>query len=376
MALRQPLTEVAFGVLQQDEQRVVVAVKGGNHSSRLPRPPHPLAHEAAYERHDVCRLGAIVTAFLAYRDKLRIPRDRKAEHHVGHVRRPRMMQLLKQTFEEWRSDEVGVYAAAVAYYAIFSLAPMLIIVIAVLTFFGRGDAQVAILGQVQSVAGQDAAQLVRSLIENRQAAGGNILATVVGLGLVLVGATGVMAQLQKALNIIWNVKLEPERSGLRHMLRVRAMSLLLIIGVGLLLVAARVGTAVLRSLAAAVREEVPQIGSLWTVLDPLILIVVSGLVFAVVFKYLPDVRSAWRTVVVGGLVTAVGFAMGNWLLSLYLSWGAVASVYGAAGALVAILLWVFVSSHILLLGAEFTKVYARRTGDRIVPDAHAVPRHR
>ena len=287
-----------------------------------------------------------------------------------------MMQLLKQTFEERRSDEVGVYAAAVAYYAIFSLAPMLIIVIAVLTFFGRGDAQVAILEQIQSVAGQDAAQLVRSMIENRQAAGGNILATLVGLGLVLVGATGVMAQLQKALNIIWNVKLEPERSGLRHMLRVRAMSLLLIIGVGLLLVAARVGTAILRSLAAVVREEVPQIGLLWTVLDPLILIVVSGLVFSVVFKYLPDVRIAWRTVVVGGLVTAVGFAMGNWLLSLYLSWGAVTSVYGAAGALVAILLWVFVSSHILLLGAEFTKVYARHTGDRIVPDAHAVPRHR
>jgi len=287
-----------------------------------------------------------------------------------------MMQLLKQTFEERRSDEVGVYAAAVAYYAIFSLAPMLIIVIAVLTFFGRGDAQVAILEQIQSVAGQDAAQLVRSMIENRQAAGGNILATLVGLGLVLVGATGVMAQLQKALNIIWNVKLEPERSGLRHMLRVRAMSLLLIIGVGLLLVAARVGTAILRSLAAVVREEVPQIGLLWTVLDPLILIVVSGLVFSVVFKYLPDVRIAWRTVVVGGLVTAVGFAMGNWLLSLYLSWGAVTSVYGAAGALVAILLWVFVSSHILLLGAEFTKVYARHTGDRIVPDAHAVQRHR
>jgi membrane protein len=286
-----------------------------------------------------------------------------------------MMQLLKQTIEEWRSDEVGVHAAALAYYAIFSLAPMLIIVIAVLTFFGRGDAQVTILEQIRSVAGQDAAQLVRSMIESRQAAGGNTLATVVGLGLVLVGATGVVAQLQNALNIIWQAKPEPERSGLRHMLRVRIMSLLLIIGVGLLLVAVRLGTAILRSLVAVVREEVPQIGLIWTVLDPLILIVVSGLVFSVVFKYLPDVRIAWRPVVVGGLVTAVGFAMGNWLLSLYLSWGAVASVYGAAGALVAILLWVFLSSHILLLGAEFTKVYARRTGDRIVPDAHAVPRH-
>lgn len=285
-----------------------------------------------------------------------------------------MLQLLKQTFEEWRSDDVGVLASSLAYYAIFSLAPMLIIVIAVLTFFGRGDAQVAIFEQIRGVAGQDAAQLVRTMIENRQATGGNVLATVVGLGLVLVGATGVVSQLQNALNKIWNVKLDPERSGLRHMLRVRAVSLLLILGVGLLLFAALVGTAILRSVTAAAREQVPQVSLLWTVLDPLIVITVSGLVFALVFKFLPDVRIPWRTVVVGGVVTAVLFLIGNWLLSLYLSRGAVAGAYGAAGTLVVILLWVFVSSQIVLIGAEFTKVYARRNGDRIVPDPHAVPR--
>jgi len=284
------------------------------------------------------------------------------------------MQLLRQTFEEWQSDNVGVLAAALAYYAIFSLAPMLIIVIAVLTVFGRGDAQVAIMEQVQGVAGQDAAQLVRTMIENRQAVGGNILATVVGLALVLVGATGVVAQLHNALNVVWNVKVDPERSGVVQMLRVRAVSLLLILGVGLLLFAALVGTAVLRSVMAAAREQLPQIASLWTVLDPLIVITVSGLVFAVVFKYLPDVVVPWRTVAVGGLVTAVLFVFGNWLLSLYLSRGAVAGAYGAAGTLVVILLWVFVSSQILLLGAEFTKVYAWCAGHRIVPAAHAVAR--
>lgn len=287
-----------------------------------------------------------------------------------------MMQLLKETFGEWRGDDVGVLAAALAYYAVFSLAPILIIVIAVLTFFGRGDAHVAIMEQIQGVAGRDAARLVRTMIENRQALGGNILATVLGMGLVLVGATGVVAQLQNALNTIWNVKVDPERSGLRHMLRVRLVSLSLILGVGLLLFAALVGTAVLRSAMAVAREQVPQTGLLWTVLDPLILIIVSGFVFALVFKYLPDVRVPWPTVVVGGLVTAVLFVIGNWLLSLYLSRGAVAGAYGAAGTLVVILLWVFVSSQILLLGAEFTKVYARRAGDRIIPDAHAVPRHR
>ncbi len=287
-----------------------------------------------------------------------------------------MMQLLKQTFGAWQRDGVGVFAAALAFYATFSLAPMLIIVIAVLTLFGRGDAQMAITEQVQGVAGQDAAQLVRTMIENRRATGGNVLATVVGVGIVLVGATGVVAQLQNALNVIWNVRVEPARSGLRRTLRVRLKSLLLILGAGLLLFVALVGTAVLRAAAALVRERVPQTGALLAVLDPLILIVVSGLAFALVFKFLPNVRVPWRAVWVGGSVTAVVFVIGNWLLSQYLARSAVASAYGAAGALVAILLWVYVSSQILLLGAEFTKVYARRRGDRILPDAHAVPRER
>ena len=286
-----------------------------------------------------------------------------------------MLQLLKDTVKEWRSDNVGVLAASLAYYAIFSLAPMLIIVIAMLTFFGRGDAQVAIVEQIRGVAGQDAAQLIRTMIENRQEMGGNILASMVGLSLVVVGATGVVAQLHNALNIIWNVKADPERSGLRNVLRVRIMSLLLILGLGLLLLAALVGTAVLRSVTAATREQVPQIGALWTVLDPVLLVLACGLVFALMFKYLPDVRIPWRSVVVGGLVTAVLFVIGNGLLSLYLSRGAVAGAYGAAGALVVILLWVYVSAQILLLGAEFTQVYARRSGDRIVPDANAVTRN-
>lgn len=285
-----------------------------------------------------------------------------------------MLQLLKDTFEEWRSDDVGVLAAAIAYYAIFSLAPMLIIIIGVLTFFGRGDAHVAIMELIQGVVGQDAAQLVRTMIENRQAGGGNVVATVVGSSLVLVGATGVVAQLQKALNNVWGVKADPERSGLKHMLRVRIVSLLLILGVGLLLLAALVGTAILRTVMAVAREQVPQVSVLWTVLDPLILITLSGLVFALVFKYLPDVRIPWRTVVVGGLATAVLFVIGNWLFSQYLARAAVAGAYGAAGTLVVVLLWVFVSSQILLLGAEFTKVYARRNGHRVVLDAHAVPR--
>jgi membrane protein len=285
-----------------------------------------------------------------------------------------MIELLKQTFQEWRSDSVGVVAAGLAFYSILSLAPILIILIAVLTVFGAGDAQSLILDGIRGATSPDVADLVRTMIENRQAAGGDLVATIVGVALVVIGATGVLSQLQNALNIIWGVKIDPERSGIRHMVRVRVLSLLLILGVGLLLLAALVGTRVLRTVIAAAQEQLPQVSRLWTVLDPLILIAVSGLVFALIFKYLPDVRVPWRSVVVGGLVTAVGFAIANWLMSVYLSRAALASAYGAAGSLVVILLWVFVSAQVLLIGAEFTQVYARRSGDRIVPDEHAVPR--
>ena len=286
-----------------------------------------------------------------------------------------MLKVPKQTIDEWRRDNVSMLAAALAYYTVFSLAPMLIVVIAMLTFFGQGDAQVAILQRIRDVAGGDAAQLVGTMIENRQASGGNVLATIVGLGLVLVGATGVLAQLQNALDVIWDVKPDPARSGVRHTLRARVKALLLILVAGVLLLAALLGTALLRSVAVAVREQVPRTGALLAAVDPMILLVVSGLVFALMFKYLPNVRIPWHPVLVGGSVTSVVFVIANWLLSQYLSRGAVAGAYGAAGALVAILLWVFVSAQILLLGAEFTKVYARHHGVRVVPDEHAVPRH-
>jgi membrane protein len=282
-----------------------------------------------------------------------------------------MIRFLKRTFSEWQRDNVSVLAAALAYYAVFSLAPVLIIVIAMLTFFGQGDAQTTIMQQIRNVAGEDAAQMVRSMIENRRAEGGNVLATVVGFALVAVGATGVVAQLRNALNIIFNVQLKPEKSGLRQTIWVRVKSLLLILGAGLLLLAALVGSAIMRAAATALSDQVPGTAQLLAVLDPVVVLVVSGLVFAMIYKFLPNVDVPWRTLAVGAAVTAALFVVGNWLLSFYLSRGAVAGAYGAAGALVVILLWVFVSAQILLLGAELTKVYAERTGNPVVPGERA-----
>lgn len=283
-----------------------------------------------------------------------------------------MIELIKQTFQEWQQDNVPSLAAAVAYYAMFSVAPLLIIVIAVLAFFGHGDAQATILEQVRGVAGGDAADLVGTMIQNRQASGGNVLATAVGVVLVLVGATGVVAQLQLALNTIWGVRADPERSGLRRIVRVRLLSLMLILAIGLLVLAAIVAGALLRAAIAAARDQVPQVAFLWSVLDPLVSVAVALLLFALVFKILPDVLVPWRAVWLGALVSAVLFVGGNWLLGFYFSRGAVAGAYGAAGSLVVVLLWVYFSAQILLLGAEITQVYARRSGEAIEPDAHAV----
>lgn len=287
-----------------------------------------------------------------------------------------MIEMLKQTFEEWRGDSIGVLAAGLAFYAVLALAPLLIIVIGVVRFFGRGDARAVILGRIEDVSGSEATQLVRAMIESRDASGADPVATVVGVALLVFSATGVLAQLQHAFHTIWNVKVDPRRSGVLHTLRVRVLSLSMILGLGLLLLAAMVGTSVLRYGMAEAQGQLPWISVAWTLLDPLILVAVSTLVFASLLKVLPNVHIPWRAVVVGGAVTAVGFVLANWLMSAYLIRPAVAGTYGAGGAVIVILLWVFVLSQIVLLGAEFTQVYARRTGERIVPDEHTVPRRR
>lgn len=280
--------------------------------------------------------------------------------------------LIKQTFQEWQEDRVPVLAASLAYYTVFSLAPLLIIVIAVLSFFGQGDAQSQIVQQLQGALGEDAAGLIRTMIEQRAERGGNVLATVIGVAILLVGATGVFSQLQTALNTIWDVRPDPESGGLWRIVRVRLLSLGMILTMGFLLLVSLVLSTALSAIASSLDGLLPGSDLLWVALNWLLSLGIITLLFALLFQYLPDAKIPWRTVWVGALVTALLFVIGKELLGLYLSRGSVASAYGAAGSLVVLLLWVFYSAQIVLLGGEFTQVYTRRYAGGIEPAEHAL----
>jgi len=283
-----------------------------------------------------------------------------------------MPDLLKTTFSEWQEDQVPVLAAALAYYTVFSLAPLLIIVIAVLgIFFGQGEAQEQLVNQLQSLFGQDVAQTIQTMIEERSQSGGNVAASIVGFLLVIVGATGVFTQLQNALNQIWGVEPDPE-SGIWNLIRVRLLSLGMILVIGFLLLVSLVLSAVLSAFGDMLSASLPGGDLLWQGLNFVISLGVITLLFALIFKYLPDIKIRWRDLWVGAGVTALLFVIGKSLIGLYLGSSAVASSYGAAGSLVVLLLWVFYSAQIVLFGGEFTQVYAKRRGEGIAPDEHAI----
>lgn len=283
-----------------------------------------------------------------------------------------MLDLLKTTFSEWQEDKVPVLAAALAYYTVFSLAPLLIIVIAILgIFFGQGQAETQLVSQLEGVFGQGVAQTLQAMIESRAQSGGNVLASIVGVVLVLVGATGVFTQLQNALNQIWGVEPNPE-SGIWNLVRVRLLSLGMILVIGFLLLVSLVLSAVLSAFGGMLSTALPGGDLLWQALNFVISLAVITLLFALIFKYLPDAEIRWRDLWVGAGVTALLFVIGKSLIGLYLGSSAVASSYGAAGSLVVLLLWVFYSAQIILFGGEFTQVYAKRRGAGIAPDEHAV----
>ena len=284
------------------------------------------------------------------------------------------MDFAKEVLSKYGKDKIPILAASLAYYTVFALAPILIVVISLLVFFGQGDAQNVILDQVRGLLGSNGAQLIETMIENRQAGGGNWIATVVGTALLVVGATGLFLQLQTALNLIWGVEPDPDSGGVGRLILNRILSLGMVLVIAFLLLVSLVLTAVLESLTQGASAALPGAAALWMVLNWVVSIAVIGLLFALIFRYLPDARVPWRQAMVGGFITSILFTIGKWALGLYLSTAAVASSYGAAGSLVVLLLWVFYSAQILLIGAEFTETYARRSGHAITPDDHAVRR--
>jgi membrane protein len=268
--------------------------------------------------------------------------------------------LIKDTVSGFIEHEDLTRGAAIAYYTIFSIAPLLIIVIAIAGLvFGHDAAQGAIVAQLSGLIGKQSAEILQSMIQsaNHQAAG--ILATIIGVGTLLLTATGAFSEIQSALNAIW--KAAPSL-GVSELVRARLMSVGLVVTLGFLMLVSLVVSAGLTALGSYFSDLLPVGDVLISLLNSTISIILISALFAAIYKILPDKPIAWRDVAVGSVVTAILFTCGKSLIGLYIGSSSVTSSYGAAGALLIILIWVYYSAQIFLLGAEYTRAYAETHG--------------
>ncbi len=281
--------------------------------------------------------------------------------------------LLKQTFSEWLEDKAPQLGAALAYYTVFSLAPLVLLLLAIVGFLFRKDPSGTwekITEQMSYFLDNSAIEVVQNIAQTASHPNKSALATTIGVLLALFGASGVFGQLQDALNTIWGVKAKPGNS-IGTFLRARFLSFAMVAGVCFLLLVSLVFESVLKSFSQYVQTMFPGGIVIALVIYSIFDLAVVVLLFALIFKFLPDVKIQWRDVWIGALMTAIFFAIGKWALGLYLGSGTAASAYGAASSLITLLLWIYYSSQILLFGAEFTQVYAARAGRAFVPDKYA-----
>ncbi len=277
--------------------------------------------------------------------------------------------LFVQSFNEWMADRALRFSAALAYYSIFAMAPLIIIAIAVAGLaFGEEAARGQIYQQIEWLLGPKGASEIQTLIQASSDPQQSLLATIIGVVTLLIGASGVFGQLKDALNSIWGVMLKP--GGMMASLKAYLLNFSMVLGVGFLLIISLLLSAVLQAINSFMTGYLP-IPSFVGPLTALVSFLVLVLLFALIYKVLPDVRIDWKDVWIGAAVTALLFTAGKYLISLYLAKSSVASSFGAAGALILILVWVYYSTTIFLLGAEFTKVYASRYGSGIRPTSNA-----
>lgn len=280
--------------------------------------------------------------------------------------------LVKEAFQGWMEDGSLELGAALSYYTAFSLAPLLVIAIAIASLaFGREAVEGRLFGEIRGLVGPESAALIQGMIASAGRRGSGTLATVVSIVVILFGASGVFGQLQTSLDRIWHVAPKPNR-GIWGLVRDRVLSFGMVLGVGFLLLVSLAVSAALAALSAYATGALPSIAPLLQAIGFVISFAVVTVLFAMIFRYLPDAKVAWRDVWVGAIATSLLFTIGRTLIGLYLGRSTVASSYGAAGSLIVILLWVYYSSQILFFGAEFTKVWAVRYGGRIVPDENAM----
>ncbi len=294
-----------------------------------------------------------------------------------------IMELFRDAMMEWLNDKASMLAAGLAYYTIFSLTPIVILLIAIGSRLLQNiNVQEALFGYITDYAGPDIANFVQSILISSDSLPSNsssLMVTVVSFGVIFWGASGVFNQLKRALNIIWAVEPKPRlgwRGGVYY-LQTRLLAVVMVLAIGFLLSLSLFLNTIIGNFNHFIEEYFPEIsGILNNSTTSIVLFGITIMSFAIIYKALPDAKISWKDVWLGGLVTAVLFALGNFALSKYIQISNIGSAFGAAGSLIILLIWMYYSAQIFFYGAEFTKVYANKYGSKVVPanDAIAVRR--
>ena len=280
--------------------------------------------------------------------------------------------LASESFKEWREDEASRLAAALSYYTVLSLPPLLVISLAVAgQFYDRQAAQAQVLDQATQLLGRTGGEAISQILESASNPTLGSLAAIISLVMLFFAASGVFNELQASLNKIWEVGPKPARS-LKDTVKKRFFSFSLVLGVGFLLLVSLILSAVLAGISEYVFSVAPMAVSAARIINFIVTMIVFTVLFALIYKVIPDVKISWSDVWLGAAFTAVLFNIGKWAIGIYLGQSAPATAYGAAGSLIVLLLWVYYSAQILFFGAEFTQVYANRFGDHIVADEDAM----
>jgi membrane protein len=308
----------------------------------------------------------------SHRSRMATSRSARWADQSSAIKRKSLWPFLKSIVTQWIEDDPFQLASSLSYYTLFSLAPLLIIAIAVAGLaFGREAAQNQIVATIQGTIGQESAQAIQRMIQNASnKPKTGMLSALIGVIALVFGAGGVVGQLQTSLNRIWGVGPKPGQ-GVWGFIRQRFISFAMFLAVGFLLLVSLVLTALLTGLTQFMGSLVGGAAVIGHLLDIVVSFAVVTLLFAMIYKFLPDVRIKWRDVWIGAALTSLLFTIGKFAIGLYLGSSGVASAYGAAGSLITVLLWVYYSSLIFFLGAEFTQVYAIQYGSGVVPAENA-----
>ncbi|MDO9600581.1 MAG: YihY/virulence factor BrkB family protein [Azoarcus sp.] len=285
--------------------------------------------------------------------------------------------VITETVRLWLDAQVFIHAAALAFFTVFSVAPVMIVAVTIVGLvLGESAAQGEIARQLEAAIGAEAAAAVQTAVEGSRMKHTGIMPTLIGVGAMLFGATTVFAQMQNSLNAIWGVAPKPTRSSILIYIIGRLLSLTVVLAIGFVLLVSLLLSVVIQAVVVFAQDWLPIPAPLLLGLDSVVSVTVVTLLFATIFRVLPDVLLKWRDVWLGAFVTALLFALGRMLIALYLSTTGTASAYGAAGSLVLLLLWVNYSALILLFGAAFTRAHVEARGLAVSPRATAVCVHR